>query len=232
MDPYQQYLQSTQQAQASQHPQAQPSVSRQPQADAGYLPGAIPQTPVAARNPKAIPISQLTVDKQIKLVRDFLSKTLDSTNERGEPDLRKIVYNGTYNMGSAAIEIAGLVMQEKRKLEKITAKYRVKKAKVLERLRNTRLGWGPSQGEIQTMVDGNTQINIDGEFEDNHDDDESLTRLKSKMENQQNYIDFLKDAQECIRYYCRNGKALVDVYQFGMEIGKIIPAENDWDEYK
>ena len=37
---------------------------------------------------------------------------------------------------------------------------------------------------------------------------------------------------EQIRYYPSNAKALTAVYQFGVEIGKIIPDENEWKKYR
>ena len=86
--------------------------------------------------------------------------------------------------------------------------------------------------EIQVLVDGNTETNVDGNKEDNSDDKISATELKSMVDRQQEYIDFLKAAQELIRYYPRNAKDLVSAYQFGVEIGKIIPAENEWQKYR
>lgn len=151
-------------------------------------------------------ISKLVTDEQVRKVRDFLMKTLDSVNEKGEPDLEKILYNATYNMGHAAIEIAGLVMQEKLKLESLQKQYRERRKVVYEETMTTRMGWTPTQGGVQTMLDG----------------DENLSTLKSKIDRQTEYIEFLRAAQEQIRYYPRNAKALIEVATFGKEIGKII----------
>lgn len=209
-DPFKQYQQSMQ----SQELAAQPTVSTAP------------------KKSKAVPISKLQENEQIIRVRDFLSKTLDSTNDDGEPDLRKIVYNGTYNMGAAAIELAGLVMQEKLKLESLVRRHREKKARVLERLHNTRMGWAPSNAEVNILAEGNTETGIDGDTDEERGMDRtSLSELQSKIDRQQEYIEFLKAAQEQIRYYPRNAKALVDAYQFGVEIGKIIPADDEWKPY-
>ena len=182
---------------------------------------------------KGVPISELQTDEKIIKVRDFLMATLDSTNEEGDPDLHKMVYNGTYNMGAAAIEMAGLVMQEKLRLESMQKMLREKKARTLERMRNTRIGWSPTNSEINTLVEGNTETNIDGDTDELRALDKySVSKLQSMVDRQQEYIDFLKAGQEQIRYYPSNAKALTAVYQFGVEIGKIIPDENEWKKYR
>jgi hypothetical protein len=235
MDPFHQYQQASSQSLAQETARftaaQQLPTPQNPAANPQFTPQNSPQKQ-RPKSPKRVPLADLLTDQKIMVVRDFLSKTLDSTNDMGEPDLHKIVYNGTYNMGAAAIEMAGLIMQEKLKLESLERRYRDKRARVLERIRSTRLGWAPSMSEVQVLVDGNTEINVDGNKEDNSDDKVSATELKSMVDRQQEYIDFLKAAQELIRYYPRNAKDLVSAYQFGVEIGKIIPAENEWQKYR
>ena len=110
---------------------------------------------------------------------------------------------------------------------------REKKARTLERMRNTRIGWSPTNSEINTLVEGNTETNIDGDTDELRALDKySVSKLQSMVDRQQEYIDFLKAGQEQIRYYPSNAKALTAVYQFGVEIGKIIPDENEWNKYR
>lgn len=157
----------------------------------------------------------------IKKVRDFLLQSLDSTDDNGEPDLKKIIHNATYNMGEVAIEIGGLIMQERLKRDGIAKQLREKRSEAYQELQTTRMGWTPTQSGIQIMLDGSTDVERDENgvpLKDAH----SVSELTSMLARQDDYIDFLKAAQEQIRYYPKNAKYLVDISNVGREIGKLI----------
>ena len=52
--------------------------------------------------------------------------------------------------------------------------------------------------------------------------DVNLAEEKMMIDNQEDFIQFLAEQQEQIRYYARNADVLVKVHNFGQEIGKII----------
>lgn len=160
-------------------------------------------------------------DISVKEVRDFLMKCLDSTDDKGEPDLDKIIHNATYNMGEYAIEIGGLVLQERIKRINIAKRLREKRSEVYQRMNTTLFSWTPTKDGIETMVNGDTTVEKDADGNPIKND-YSLSELQSMLERQDEYIEFLKFAQEQIRYYPRNAKHLIDISQFGREIGKII----------
>lgn len=151
-------------------------------------------------------LGKLITNEQIKNLRAFLTQTLDSTKPNGEPDMEKILYNATYNMGEGAVEIAGLLFQEKVKLENLEDAYRKAKKAKYEETMNTRMGWSPTNEGVRIMVEG----------------DETISDLKKKLEKQRLYVEMLANAQEIVRYYPRNAQSLVNVATYGKEIGKII----------
>ena len=149
---------------------------------------------------------KLIKNEEIKKLREFMMKTLDSTDDKGQPDLEKIIYNATYNMGEGAIEIAGLAFQEQLKLEMLEDTYRKKRAETYRATMTDRIGWNPTAEGVRTMVDGDIE----------------MSELKLKMEKQRQYVEFLRECQETIRKYPMNAASLVKVATFGKEIGKII----------
>lgn len=151
-------------------------------------------------------LGKLLTNDQIKNLRKFMTETLDSTKDNGEPDLEKILYNATYNMGEGAVEIAGLLFQEKVKLENLEDAYRKAKKAKYEETMNTRMAWTPTNEGVRIMVEG----------------DDDISTLKKKMETQRLYVEMLSNAQETVRYYPRNAQCLINVATYGKEIGKIL----------
>ncbi|MCQ2123276.1 MAG: hypothetical protein MJZ25_03745 [Fibrobacter sp.] len=145
-------------------------------------------------------------NEQIKRLREFMMETLDSNDENGRPDLQKIMYNATYNMGEGAMEIGGLILQEKIKLEELEDTLRKTRKQIYEETMHTRLPFNPNAEGVKTMVDGN----------------ETISSLTMKVNKQKAYIEFLGNCQEAIRYYPRNANSLVTVANYGREHGMII----------
>lgn len=145
-------------------------------------------------------------NENLKRIRAYLMQTLDSTDDNGQPDLEKIMYNATYNMGEGAIQIGGLLLQEQIKLDELEQQERELRKKIYEETMTTRMAFTPTNEGVKTMVNG----------------DATLSALTSKIARQKYYIEFLRAAQENVRYYPRNAKALIEVATFGKEIGKII----------
>ena len=146
------------------------------------------------------------VNEQIKKLREFMMFYTDSTDDNGDVDLDKILHNSAYNMGEAAVELCGLIFQEKLKLEKFEDEYRKMRRQIYETTMNTRYAWTPTQKGVEIMVEG----------------DETLSTLKNKMEKQRLYVDFLTQCQETVRYYPKNAQCLINVASYGKEIGKIL----------
>ena len=150
----------------------------------------------------------LPMREQLSNLRKWLSNTLDSTTEDGEPDIEKIYRNASFNMGEAGIKMGMIAFKAKLRLRKLTREYAKAKAKKLDELhRGVRaLGWVPGQEAEGVMVEG----------------DINVAELKEQVECQTDYVKFLEQQQENIRYYARNADSLARVHNFGTEIGKII----------
>lgn len=148
----------------------------------------------------------LPMREQLVNLRKWLSKTLDSTDANGEPDVEKIYRNANFNMGEAGIKIGMIAFKAKLRLRKLTKEYNVAKAKALDDLHRKKLGWVPSPDAEKVMIAG----------------DVDLAALNEQIECQSDYIKFLEAQQENIRYYARNADSLARVHNFGQEIGKII----------
>lgn len=146
-------------------------------------------------------------NKQVQTLRDWIMFYLDSTNDKGQIDLDKIINNATYNMGEAAAEIGGLILQEKLKLKTYERAYDEARAKVYETTMSTRYAWPVTKDGAEIMING----------------DANLNEIKYKRDKQSLYVEFLMQCQEHIRYYARNAKAMVDMAKFGQETGMLRP---------
>lgn len=151
-------------------------------------------------------LSANVTNEQIKKLRDFMMFYLDSTDDKGNIDLEKIIHNSTYNMGEAIVQINGLIFQEKIKLENYEDMYRKKRKELYENTMNTRYAWTPTSKGVEIMVDG----------------DENMSGIKSKMEKQRLYVEFLTQCQEAMRYYPRNVDCLVHAVNTCVEFGKLV----------
>ena len=149
--------------------------------------------------------SEIT-NEQIKKLREFMMFYTDGTDDNGEIDYEKIIHNANFNMGEAAVDINGLIFQEKLKLEKFEDEYRKLRRDVYEKTMNTRYAWTPTQKGVEIMVDG----------------DETLSTIKHKMEKQRLYVEFLTQCQETIRYYPRNMNCMVNAINAGIEHGQLV----------
>lgn len=148
---------------------------------------------------------QLT-NKEIQKLREFMMFYMDSTDEEGEVDLGKIINNAAYNMGEAAVQIAGVIYQEKLKLDNMENLVKKARKAALEKLKESKMGWIPNAKETDIMVEG----------EDN------VIQLSHDLVKQKLYIEFLTQCQVKIREYPMAAASLVKVASYGKEIGKIL----------
>ena len=74
------------------------------------------------------------------------------------------------------------------------------------RIATTKHKWMPSVNGENIMVDG----------------DPDLADMKERVDCQEEFVKFLEDMQDKIRYYPRNADAMTRVHNFGQEIGQII----------
>jgi hypothetical protein len=153
----------------------------------------------------------LALDQQLKNFRAWLSSALGTMRVKpdgtSEPDAARIYHNAAYNMGDAGIKIGIIVMRNKFRLNEMKKKYAQHKAEALNKLHyNKKLGWAPNDKEKATLLEG----------------DVNLAEEKERIDCQEDFIQFLAEQQEQIRYYARNADVLVRVHNFGQEIGQII----------
>ena len=151
------------------------------------------------------------LNQKIQRLRAWLGNALRTTDEKGEPDPELVYKNGNYNMGENAIHIAMLAFKAKLKLNELKKEYRDKRNQVYTRIMTTKQKWVPSRDGESIMVDG----------------DPDLSDVKERLDCQEDYIKFLEQMQELIRYYPRNADAMTRVHNFGREIGKIIVGVKD-----
>lgn len=144
---------------------------------------------------------------EVKKLHKWIMFYLDSTNKEGKIDLDKIINNATYNMGEAAAEIGGLILQEKLKLKTYERAYDEARAKVYETTMSTRYAWPVTKDGAEIMINGDVKLND----------------IKYQRDKQSLYVEFLLQCQEHIRYYARNAKAMVDMAKFGQETGMLRP---------
>jgi len=150
--------------------------------------------------------NQLIDDEEIKKLRDFMTQTLKSTDDKGKPDMERIRDNSAFNMGDNAFEITGLLFQESIKLETMEAQLRELMGVKYDTLMNTRLGWSPTNEGIRIMLEG----------------DEDVSKLMLEVAKQRLYVKLLSTSQEIIRFYPKNAQCLINVASYGKEIGKIL----------
>jgi len=145
-------------------------------------------------------------DDVVKKLSDWMKKSLATHNDKGEIDLEKMIHNATYNMGDVGIEAAGWLFQERLKLEDMEAKYREARAIQFDDMMNKRVNYEKSKENINLILDGNANLN----------------QLKSKINKQKNYIKFLEDYQEQIKFYASNTKEVVKLHEILVESGKLV----------
>lgn len=146
------------------------------------------------------------VNVQMQRLRAWFSEALRTTNDKGEPDANVVYRQGNYNMGENAIHVAMLAFKNKLKLIALKKEYTKKRCEVYTRIATTKHKWIPSRDGENIMVDG----------------DPDLADMKERVDCQEEFVKFLEDMQDKIRYYPRNADAMTRVHNFGQEIGQII----------
>lgn len=152
----------------------------------------------------------LELDQQLKNLRAWLSATMSTLRPKPdgtfEVDTERVYYNAAYTMGEAGIKIGIIAMRNKFRLNEMKKKYATHKADALNKLHyNKKLGWAPNDKEKGILLDG----------------DVNLAEEKERIDCQEDFIQFLAEQQEQIRYFARNADVLVKVHNFGQEIGQI-----------
>ena len=150
------------------------------------------------------------VNVQIARLRQWCAEALRTTDDNGEPDPNVVYRQGNYNMGENAIHIAMLAFKNKLKLNALRKQYNKAKRDVYVRIATTKHKWIPSKEGETIMLEG----------------DPDLADIKERLECQEDFVKFLENMQDNIRYYARNADAMVRVHNFGTEIGKIIVVRN------
>lgn len=163
-------------------------------------------------------------NQRIAKLRDFLSVYLKTRTDSGEIDLPLIMKNAAYNMGDGGVEIGALIMQEQLKLSKLRRSLKDRRAEVLLELKGKRLPFPPSQKDIDTLTDSDAGWLLCIEDEDDRVKraKPSVSELNEKVEIQEAYVEFLKSAQEQIRFFSRNADVLVNLHNVAIETGKLI----------
>lgn len=146
------------------------------------------------------------VNVQMQRLRAWCAEALRTTNDNGEPDANIVYRQGNYNMGENGIHIAMLAFKNKLKLIALKKEYTVQRKAVYERMATTKHKWIPSRDGENIMVEG----------------DPDLADLKERLECQEEFVKFLENIQDMVRYYARNADAMTRVHNFGQEIGQII----------
>lgn len=146
------------------------------------------------------------VNQQMQRLRAWCAEALRTTNEKGEPDTNVVYRQGNYNMGEHGIHIAMLAFKNKLKLIALKKEYSIQRKNVYERIATTKHKWIPSRDGENIMVEG----------------DPDLADLKERLDCQEEFVKFLENIQDMIRYYARNADAMTRVHNFGTEIGQII----------
>lgn len=146
------------------------------------------------------------INEQMQRLRSWLANALRTTNERGEPDAAVIYKQGAYNMGEYAIHIGMLTLKNKLKLASLKKELKKKRGEVYARMAMTKQKWMPSKEGETILIES----------------DPDLCDAVEKVECQEEFVAFLQDMQDKIRYYPRNADALVRVHNLGQEIGQII----------
>lgn len=146
------------------------------------------------------------VNVQMQRLRTWCAEALRTTNDKGEPDAQVVYNQGHYNMGENAIHIAMLAFKNKLKLIALKKEYTKMRRDVYVRIATTKHKWIPSRDGENIMVEG----------------DPELADLKERLDCQEEFVKFLEDMQDKIRYYPRNADAMTRVHNFGQEIGQII----------
>jgi hypothetical protein len=100
-----------------------------------------------------------------------------------------------------------IAMRNRMRLNEMKKQYAIHRKEALDKLHHDKArGWSPNDKEKEVLVNG----------------DVNLAEEKMMIDNQEDFIQFLAEQQEQIRYYARNADVLVKVHNFGQEIGKII----------
>lgn len=153
----------------------------------------------------------IALNEQLKNLRQWLRNTMNTMKQmpdgQWEVDPQTVYYNAAYCMAEAGTKIGIIVMRNRFRLRDMQKQYAVHKAEVLDRLHRDRTkGWAPNDKEKDILVTG----------------DANLAAEKEMIDCQEDFIQFLAEQQEQIRFYARNADVLVKVHNFGQEIGKII----------
>lgn len=153
----------------------------------------------------------LSLDQQLKNLRNWLRATMATMKPKPdgtwEVDTNLVYYNAAYCMGEAGTKIGIIVLRNRFRLNEMKKAYAIHRAKVIEQLHHDKKrGWMPTDKEKDVLVNG----------------DPDLAAEKERIDCQEQYIQFLAEQQEQVRYFARNADVLVKVHNFGQEIGQII----------
>ena len=153
----------------------------------------------------------LSINEQLKNLRLWLRNTMNTMKPKPdgtwEVDPQTVYYNAAYCMAEAGTKIGMIAMRNRMRLNEMKKQYAIHRKEALDKLHHDRSrGWSPNDKEKEVLVNG----------------DVNLAEEKMMIDNQEDFIQFLAEQQEQIRYYARNADVLVKVHNFGQEIGKII----------
>lgn len=150
--------------------------------------------------------AKLRDEKKLADIRAFITETLSSRNENDEIDLNVMIHNATYNMGERGNELLGMLLRERVKLTELEDQLRRTWAKTYEAKMSSRYGFTPSQEGMKLMVEGDAKV----------------SDLKRRVARQTAFIKFLEKSHEAIQYYPSNAHHIVEMHQYGKEIGMIV----------
>ena len=153
----------------------------------------------------------LSLNEQLKNLRQWLRNTMNTMKPMPdgswEVDPQTVYYNAAYCMAEAGTKIGLIALRNRFRLNEMKKEYAKHKAELIDRLHHDRnRGWAPNDKEKDILVSG----------------DANLADEKMRIDCQEDFVQFLAEQQEQIRYYARNADVLVKVHNFGQEIGKII----------
>lgn len=151
-----------------------------------------------------------TSGTKIDKLNAWLNETLKSTDENGNPDINRIIYNSAYNMGEAAVTLSGVIMKEEVRKARIMDELRVLKAKTYEQTIRDKSAYDPSAEGLRTLVDG----------------DPVLSTKMRELDKCTAYIDGLKRCMDLIKWYPRNASAIQGVAEYGITHGTFLPDRN------
>jgi hypothetical protein len=146
------------------------------------------------------------VNVQMQRLRAWCAEALRTTDESGKPNADIIYKQGNYNMGENSIHIAMLALKNKLRLNALNKEYSIKKREVYVKMYTTKLKWVPSKDGENIMVEG----------------DPDLAEMRERIKCQEDFVKFLEQMQDLMRYYPRNAASMTEVHNFGQEIGQII----------